>query len=147
MEIIQERRVAWERARDATVYEIGCHITYVSIAHSPLLDRERSAYMKPSTIGAFDYAFGQVMLTLRTAIGLTQAELAKRLGVSRRAVGAWEAGGSYPKAEHLKELIALGIQHHAFPVGREEEEIRVLWQAPHQKISLEEQWLSLLLKQ
>jgi transcriptional regulator with XRE-family HTH domain len=39
-----------------------------------------------------DYAFGQLMLTLRTAIGLTQAGLADQLGVSRHAVGGWEAG-------------------------------------------------------
>jgi WD40 repeat protein/transcriptional regulator with XRE-family HTH domain len=91
-----------------------------------------------------DYAFGQTMLTLRTSIGLTQVGLAKLLGVSRRAVGEWEAGSSYPKVEHLKELIVLGIQHHAFPVGREEEEIRILWQASHQKILIDEQWLSSL---
>jgi len=57
-----------------------------------------------------DYAFGQMMLTLRTHIGLTQAGLADRLGVSRRAVAEWEAGSSYPKAERLKQLIALGVQ-------------------------------------
>jgi transcriptional regulator with XRE-family HTH domain len=33
-----------------------------------------------------DYAFGQLILTLRTTIGLTQAGLAELLGVSRRAV-------------------------------------------------------------
>ncbi len=38
-----------------------------------------------------DYAFGQAMLKLRTSIGLTQAGLADLLGVSRRAVGEWEA--------------------------------------------------------
>jgi len=36
--------------------------------------------------GEHDYAFGQLMLTLRTAIDLRQAELAEQLGVSRRAV-------------------------------------------------------------
>ena len=65
-----------------------------------------------------DYAFGQEMLTLRTHIGLTQAGLADLLGVSRRAVADWEAGSSYPKAEHLKQVIALGVQQQAFPTGR-----------------------------
>ena len=46
--------------------------------------------MKPSSYGERDYAFGQAMLTLRTAIGLTQAGLAEFLGVSRKAVGGWE---------------------------------------------------------
>ena len=39
-----------------------------------------------------DYAFAQLVLTLRTAIGLTQAGLAERLGASRRAVAEWEGG-------------------------------------------------------
>jgi transcriptional regulator with XRE-family HTH domain len=42
------------------------------------------------------------MLKLRTSIGLTQAGLAALLGVSRRAVGEWEAGLNSPKAEHLQ---------------------------------------------
>src|SRR6266702_3920143 len=63
-----------------------------------------------------DYAFGQMMLTLRTTIGLTQAGLADRLGVSRRAVAEWEA-----------------------------EEIRALWRAAHQKLLLDEDWLHALL--
>jgi transcriptional regulator with XRE-family HTH domain len=54
-----------------------------------------------------DYVFGQVMLKLRSSIGLTQAGLANLLGVSRRAVGEWEAGSNFPKAEHLQHFIAL----------------------------------------
>ena len=48
-----------------------------------------------------DYAFAQLVLTLRTAIGLSQVGLAERLGASRRAVADWEGGLSYPKAERL----------------------------------------------
>src|SRR6266849_7629290 len=58
--------------------------------------------VKRSSYGERDYAFGQMMLTLRTHIGLTQAGLAELLHVSRRAVAEWEAGSAYPKAEHLK---------------------------------------------
>src|SRR5260221_3416447 len=82
------------------------------------------------------------MLTLRTAIGLTQAELAKFLGVSRRAVGGWESGGSYPKSKHLQQFIALAVQQKAFPAGRETEEIRALWKASRQKVLLDEGWLT-----
>jgi len=89
-----------------------------------------------------DYSFGQTILTLRAAIGLTQAGLAEYLGVSRRAVGAWEAGSKYPKATHLKQFIALAIEQRAFPAVREVEEIRGLWQAAHQKVLLDEAWLS-----
>jgi transcriptional regulator with XRE-family HTH domain len=103
--------------------------------------------MKRSSYGERDYAFGQSMLTLRTAIGLTQAGLADRLGVSRRAVGEWEAGSSYPKAEHLKQLIELAVKQQAFPAGREAEEIRVLWKVAGQKVLLDEYWLSALLSQ
>lgn len=103
--------------------------------------------MTRSSYGERDYTFGQVMLTLRKTIGLTQAELAQRLGVSRKAVGEWEAGSIYPKAEHLKAFIALGIQQQTFPLGREKEEIRMLWRAAHQKVLLDEHWLQRLLSQ
>src|SRR3989441_6959364 len=92
-----------------------------------------------------DYAFGQMILTLRTSIGLTQTGLGDLLGVSRRAVAEWEAGSNYPKAEHLKQLIALGVQQQAFPAGREAEEIHTLWHAAHQKLLLDEAWLAALL--
>src|SRR5438105_1897652 len=81
------------------------------------------------------------MLTLRTNIGLTQAGLGDRLGVSRRAVAEWEAGLSYPQAERLKQLITLGVRASAFLAGHEEEEIRALWRAAHQKVLLDEAWL------
>src|SRR6266699_524414 len=92
-----------------------------------------------------DYAFGQLMLSLRMRISLTQAGLAERLHVQRRAVAGWEAGSSYPKAEHLKELVTLAVQQQAFAAGREEEEIRALWKAAHQKVLLDEAWLAALL--
>src|SRR5260370_10446997 len=94
-----------------------------------------------------DWSFGQAMLSRRTAIGLTQAGLADLLGVSRRAVGEWEAGSSYPKAHHLQHVITLAVQQQAFPPGREAEEIRAFWKAAHQKVLLDESWLSALLNQ
>ena len=85
-----------------------------------------------------DYAFGQVMLKLRTSIGLTQAGLADLLGVSRRAVGEWEAGSNYPKAPHLQHFLELCVQQRVFAPEREEEEIRVLWKTAHQRVLLDE---------
>jgi len=101
--------------------------------------------MKRSSYREQDYAFGLQMLTLRISIGLTQAGLAEFLGVSRHAVGDWEVGQSYPKAEHLKAFLSLALQQHAFAAGREEEEIRALWHAAHQKLLLDEPWLQGLL--
>jgi WD40 repeat protein/predicted ATPase/transcriptional regulator with XRE-family HTH domain len=92
-----------------------------------------------------DYSFGQAMLTLRSNMSITQTELADLLGVSRRAVGAWEAGSKYPNAEHLKKFIVLAIAHRAFPPGNEAEEVRALWQAARQKVLLSEKWLADLL--
>ena len=83
--------------------------------------------MKRSLYSERDYAFGQMMLTLRTTIGLTQAGLAELLHVSRRAVAEWEGGSNYPKVERLKQLIALRVLQQVFPAGREVEEIRALW--------------------
>ncbi len=101
--------------------------------------------MKRYSYSERDYAFGQLMLSLRMRISLTQAGLAALLHVHRRAVAGWEAGSSYPKAEHLKELITLAVQQQAWAFGREEEEIRALWKAAHQKVLLDEVWLHDLL--
>jgi transcriptional regulator with XRE-family HTH domain len=101
--------------------------------------------VKRYSYGERDYAFGQLILTLRSAIGLSQAGLGELLGVSRRAVAEWEAGLSYPKTERLKQLIELGMQQQAFAAGREAEEIRALWKAAHQKVLLDEPWLHGLL--
>jgi DNA-binding transcriptional regulator YiaG len=91
---------------------------------APLGHAERDLLMKQSFYSERDYAFGQAMLSLRTAIGLTQAGLARMLRVSRKAIGQWEAGETYPKAEHLKALLAFAVRQQAFAAGREEEEIR-----------------------
>ena len=92
-----------------------------------------------------DYVFGQAMLTLRTRIGLTQVGLAELLGVSRKAVSRWEAGSSYPKAEHLKTFLTFAVKQHVFQAGHEAEEIKAFWQAAHQKVLLDELWLQELL--
>src|SRR5437870_13711574 len=133
---------------EGSVHQMACHFPSLPIAGFARVGHtERSARMKRSSYGERDYAFGQAMLSLRTDIGLTQAGLADLLSVSRRAVGEWEAGSSYPKAEHLKTLLTLAVKQQAFPAGREEEEIRAFWKAAHQKLLLDESWLSTLLSQ
>ena len=92
-----------------------------------------------------DYTFGQTMTTLRTMMGLTQLALAQYLEVSRHAVQGWETGSSYPTTKHLKSFVACCVELRAF-AGEREEEIRALWQAAHQKVLLDEHWLSALLR-
>lgn len=48
--------------------------------------------------------FGKNLQRFRKARGLSQEELAEKMGVSRQAIGKWESGGGYPEAEKLIEL-------------------------------------------
>src|SRR5689334_11804936 len=97
--------------------------------------------MKGSSYRERDYAFGQLMLTVRTKLELKQTELAEVLGVGRRAVIDWEGGLTYPTVDHLKHFVVLAVERQAFPAGREVEEVRALWQAARQKVLLDEAWL------
>jgi WD40 repeat protein len=85
------------------------------------------------------------MLLRSVSIGLTQAGLARLLGVSRRAVSEWEGGSNYPKAEHLQHVLELCVQQRIFAPEREEEEIRALWKMAHQRVLLDEGWLAAVL--
>ena len=58
-----------------------------------------------------DCAFGQLMLTLRTHIGLKYAGLAELLGISRRAMAEWEAGSSANGRIRLTLSCAVFTQH------------------------------------
>lgn len=92
-----------------------------------------------------DYTFANLFVTIRTAIGTTQTELAKILGVSEQAVQKWEGGLSIPTAPHLKDFIALALQHQAFPPGHELEEARSLWKTARLKVLFDERWAQTLL--
>src|SRR2546421_2749414 len=152
---LDRRRPAWREHPLVSVYWCGCGKSPSSrwrrtTHHDTVWRCAGSREMRRSLVKRYsyheqDYAFGQLMLSLRTTIGLTQAGLAEVLHVHRRAVAGWEAGSSYPKADHLKELITLAVQQQAFAAGGEEEEIRALWKAAHQKVLLDEDWLRDLL--
>ena len=64
--------------------------------------------------GVRDYGFADRALALRERAGLTQRDLAALLGVSARAVQAWEAGLAYPAAARLRRLIALYLERGAW---------------------------------
>src|SRR5205085_8907275 len=98
---------------------------------------------------ARDYAFADQALALRARVRLTQRELAARLGVSARAIGAWEAGLSYPTAARLKDLLALYLERGAFLAGREAEEAAALWasvraKAPRRTGPFDRSWFASL---
>ncbi len=45
--------------------------------------------------------------TIREQRGLTQADLAKQLGITRSSVNAWEQGISVPSTQYVVELASL----------------------------------------
>ena len=47
---------------------------------------------------------GQLIARRRKEIGLTQKELAERLGVTNKAVSKWETGGGMPDVSVLETL-------------------------------------------
>ena len=51
--------------------------------------------------------FGERLKQARENAGLTQEELAERLGLSEQSIYYWEAGQHFPRPKHLRELIAL----------------------------------------
>src|SRR5947209_7043292 len=78
-------------------------------------------------------AFGRSCARLRKHMHLTQRELCRLLGLSEQALQQWERGGHSPTGEHLKRLLALGLQHHAFAPRQEHEEAQQLWLAAGQQ--------------
>ena len=58
--------------------------------------------------------FGEVLATLRAWTGVTQRDLAERLGAGTATVRAWEAGRCRPRAASLRKLERLfGLPHSA----------------------------------
>ena len=51
--------------------------------------------------------FSSRVRSLRDRSGITQAELAEKLGLTNRAVGAWESGRSRPRLDKMQQLADL----------------------------------------
>src|SRR5256714_993709 len=90
-------------------------------------------------------AFGRSCATLRKRMHLTQRELGRLLGISEQDIGQWERGVRSPTVEHLKRLLALGIQRHSFAPGREHEEAKQLWLAAGKPADFEAFWMHMQL--
>ena len=51
-----------------------------------------------------NYNLCQRIAQLRNRLGITQSDLAKRLGVTRSSVNAWELGFATPQLKHIYEM-------------------------------------------
>ena len=65
----------------------------------------------------------------RNKLGLTQAQLARQVGVSSQTVWAWEAGRVKPTHEHLEELAFRCQVSTAWILGRDVLEAELLKEA------------------
>jgi transcriptional regulator with XRE-family HTH domain len=74
-------------------------------------------------------SFAGLLLRHRGRTGLTQRELALRVGTSRRTVQDWEAVVNYPTPDRLQALIAALLGSGGLTVGREAVEAHELWAA------------------
>lgn len=73
-----------------------------------------------------DYAFGNKLFRLRKAAGLTQSELAAKVGVTNKAVSKWENGASKPTTTVVRKLAGVyGISVGELLTAREERDAPV----------------------
>lgn len=81
---------------------------------------------------------GDQIRSLREKAGFSQSELARKLGVTRSSVNAWESGLSAPTAVYLIEMsklfhvsvdyiLGLESEHHLNLSNFTEEEIHILY--------------------
>src|SRR5262249_1352982 len=74
-------------------------------------------------------SFRDLLLRHRGRTGLTQRQLAERMGVNLRSIQDWEAGVNCPGAQRLQALIVALLAAHALTSGHEGEEAGQLWAA------------------
>src|SRR3979411_1719982 len=95
-------------------------------------------------------SFAGLLLRHRGRTGLTQRELALRLGTSRRSIQDWESGVYYPSAERLQALIQVLLESVGLTVGHERAEAAELWsavlrEAPRMRTPFDTAWFDGLL--
>jgi len=54
---------------------------------------------------------------IRQAAGISEATLAKSIGVSRSAISQWEAGSRFPHGENLRKYVAALAELHVETQG------------------------------
>jgi transcriptional regulator with XRE-family HTH domain len=95
-------------------------------------------------------SFRDQLLRHRGRTGLTQLEVAGRVGAGRRTLQDWEAGINHPSAELLKALIHVLLEAGGLTAGRESAEAQQLWaavlrDAPRMHTPFDEVWLAAVL--
>src|ERR1700730_16313482 len=96
-------------------------------------------------------SFRDLLLRHRGRAGLTQLELAGRVGAGRRTVQDWEAGINHPSAELLQALIQALLEAEGPTAGAQAPEAHELWaavlrDAPRMHTPFDELWLGGLLQ-
>src|SRR5262245_13502571 len=107
----------------------------------------RAAYAADESGGE---RFQDLVLRHRGRTGLTQRELAARLGVHVRSIQAWEGGVSYPDAAHLQALLAVYLRASGLTAGQEVAQAREVWaaavqEAPRLRTPFDHDWFAALL--
>src|SRR5260370_22367256 len=117
--------------------------------HDRLPPRCSGAYMDTSRAAE---SFRGLLVRHRGRAGLTQLELAGRVGAGRRTVQDWEAGINHPSAELLKALVQALLEAGGLTAGREAAEAEEVWaavlrDAPRMHTPFDELWLASLLRE
>jgi transcriptional regulator with XRE-family HTH domain len=81
------------------------------VAEHPRCGKLMTAYETPGAAVPDKYAYGPVIRRARLAAGMTQQQLAGKIGVaSRNVVAAWENGRAWPrKASVLEEVLGVRL--------------------------------------
>jgi WD40 repeat protein/DNA-binding transcriptional regulator YiaG len=117
------------------------------VAYRLASDRRTMATSQPSDTDQEPESFAGLLLQHRGRTGLTQRDVAARVGTSERSVQDWEAGVYYPGAQNLKSLIAVLLEAGGLTVGREMVDGKALWaavlrEAARMRTPFDETWLA-----
>ncbi|MER5393295.1 helix-turn-helix transcriptional regulator [Saccharopolyspora sp. NPDC002686] len=69
---------------------------------NPVTDQEE--YDESYAEASLAFALARLVYELRTQAGITQTELARRMGTTQSSVARWESGGSLPTIDLLDRL-------------------------------------------
>lgn len=135
------------RSQDRSRLTVVPGPTCASLAWVPAaiaLHLPRAGYVTDSA------GFVGLVLRLRGATGLTQREVAARLGLHVRSVQLWEAGASHPSPQRLQGLISVFLDAGGFADGAERDQAEALWGAAESesnrfKASFDQAWFTGLL--